>query len=190
MKKKIFILAASLCALIVFACAFAAPSAEVKAAPAAEENTALAARFQNMLNRNYVYNADFEDLDVITENSVLALLDRRDTDEPEYISEAVVTGFIKDMYGIEITDITQDESIYKEGYVYIVPRGFTSYVSTVKDIAGNEDGSFTVTSSVTVDPHDSEAFVTEAKTLFVPNEKSAFGYNIIYSDLKLPASDI
>ena len=185
MKKRIIIPALCVCILAVFACAFIPASAN----NGTKENgvvsgNVLEARFLNMLNRNYVYNSDFEDAGVVVEDSVLALLNCRDSEDPRYISDTVVKGFVNDMYGIEIVDIAQDESVYKEGFVYIVPRGYTAYSHTVTDITENEDGSYTVISAVTVSPHDDEDFVTEAKTLFVPNEKSAFGYRIIYSVLK------
>ncbi|MBR4761154.1 MAG: hypothetical protein IK086_00775 [Clostridia bacterium] len=190
MKKRIFALVVCVCALAVFACAFSPASANTKAVAAKPENGVLKARFQNMLNRNFVYNADFENADVVTENAILALLDKRDAENPDYISTAVVTDFVKDMYGIEIVDVRQDESVYKEGYIYIMPRGFTAYENKVENIAANEDGSFTVTSSVTVFPHDGEQFITKGETLFVPNAESAFGYSIIYSNLKGVASGI
>ena len=64
----------------------------------------------------------------------------------------------------------------------------TQYLEMPKGIHGvsvsNEDGSFTVLSAVTVNPHDDGEYLAEAETLFVKNEKSAFGYNIIYSNIK------
>ena len=185
MKKRILVLALALCVLAVFSF-FAIPAAAGDSAPKEKtiENNVLAARFLNMLNRNFVYDAEFEDADVITENSILALLDRRDAQNPEYISEAIVKGFVYDMYGIKIIDIDENDSIHKEGFVYIVPRGFTSFKHKITDIKENEDGSFTVISDVTVYPHDDESFLTQATTLFVKNTKSAFGYNIISSDIK------
>ena len=189
MKKNIFITALSLCVLLLFACAFIPASADnAKIAGRVVESGALNARFLNMLNRNFVYNCDFENADVITENSVLALLDSREGPDGDYISENVVKGFISDMYGVYIVDITEDEKVHKDGYVYITPRGFTSYTHRITDVVPNEDGSFTVTSSVKVSPHDDEEYETIAKTLFVPSENSAFGYNIAYCNLD-PVAD-
>lgn len=191
MKKRVFVLVLSLCILFAFA-VLAAPNkaALTVSAQNAGDNMALKTRFLNMLNRNFVYNADFDNADVITENSILTLLNRRDAENSDYISESVVKGFIYDMYGVKITEINEDESVHKDGFVYIIPRGFTSFNHTITDIKANEDGSFTVISSVTVSPHDDDEFMTSATTLFVPNEKSAFGYNIISSDIKGIASGI
>lgn len=191
MKKRVFMLALSVCILAVFAF-FATPAKayDEVSAQNATGNKALETRFLNMLNRNFVYNTDFENADTVTENSVLALLGRRDAENPDYISESVVKGFVYDMYGIKIVEINDDSDMHKDGFVYIIPRGFTSFKHNITNINKNEDGSFTVTSSVKVNPHDDEEFVTEATTLFVPNEKSAFGYNIISSDIKGISSGI
>lgn len=191
MKKRVFVLVLSFCILFAFA-VLAAPSQTALKASAqnAGDNMVLKTRFLNMLNRNFVYNADFDNADVITENSIIALLNRRDAENSDYISESVVKGFVYDMYGVKITEINEDESVHKDGFIYIIPRGFTSFNHTITEIKTNEDGSFTVISSVTVSPHDDDEFITTANTLFVPNEKSAFGYNIISSNIKGIASGI
>ena len=185
MKKRLVLAAVLLCVLTLFSCAFIPASADgsmKSAAPVAEK--ILSARFLNMLNRNFVYNEDFASADIIVEASVLALLDLREENAPDYIADTVVIGFVKDMYGIELADINDNSNAHKDGFVYIAPRGFTSYSHTVTDIKENEDGSFTVLSAVTVTPHDDAEYSTTAETLFVKNEKSAFGYNIIYSNIK------
>ncbi|MBR5923119.1 MAG: hypothetical protein IKZ59_04930 [Clostridia bacterium] len=190
MKKRFIILALSVCAAVLAAFAFAPASASVSASAKTEEPDAVKARFLNMLNRNFCYGADFEDADTLTQNSMLAILDRRENSDSQYLPQAAVIGFVSDMYGIEIAEITEDESVHKDGYVYINPRGYTAYRHEITEISENEDGSFTVYSSVTVSPHDNDEFVTEAETLIVPNGNSAFGYNIIYSELKCMADGI
>ncbi len=191
MKKKLLIIALCLCVLAVFGFALIPASAQVEAtAEGGTDNRALAARFTNMLNRNYCYNADFESEDVLTENSLLALLDKRNAENPDYINEGFVKGFVKDMYGVDIMEINDDAEMHKQGFVYITPRGFTTYRHSIEKISKNEDGSFTVISEVTINPHDDDAFKTTAETLFVPNTSSAFGYNIIYSNLALMTSGI
>ena len=47
----------------------------------------------------------------------------------------------------------------------------------------NEDGSYTVVTDVEISSHDSDAEIAKATTLFVKNENSAFGFNIISSDI-------
>ena len=190
MKKKLLILALLICATVLLTCAFTPASANVATVQNKAVQNTSEARFLNMLNRNFCYNSDFECADTVTQNSLLAILDRREDKNSQYLPEAVVTGFVSDMYGIEITDITEDESVHKDGYVYINPRGYTTYSHKITEIKENEDGSFTVYSSVTVSPHDNDDFVTEAETLIVPNADSAFGYNIIYSELKGISSGI
>ena len=185
MKKRLILAAVLVSVLIVFACAFVPASAsEVENQAAPVTVNVQRARFLNMLNRNYVYNADFESTDIIAENSVIALLGYRENDESDYIDESLLAGFINDMYGIELESINDNAAHHKDGFVYIAPCGFTGYSHEITDITRNEDGSFTVLSKVTVTPHDDAQYERTAETLFVKNENSAFGYNIIYSNIK------
>lgn len=188
MKKRLVLAAVLLCVLALFACAFIPASAsESGEVPVSADKNIPGARFLNMLNHNFVYNEDFQSTDILVEDSLLALLDRREKDSPEYISDAIVKGFVSDMYGIELSDVNDNSDKHTDGFVYIVPCGFTSYSHKITDIKENEDGSFTVLSSVTVNPHDGGEYLTEAETLFVKNGKSAFGYNIVYSNLNVVA---
>ncbi len=150
------------------------------------------ARFLNMLNHNYVYNTDFESADVIVNNSSLALLDLRDSVNEDYIADTYVKGFVKDMYGIEIADMTQINSQYpqKEGFLYVIPRGYTTYDHTIVSTKENADGSYTVVSEVIVSGHDVAAKTQKVVSLFVKNSESAFGFNIIYSNIVTNGTDI
>ena len=143
------------------------------------------ARFLNMLNHNFVYNSDFDNANDIVNNSVLALLDLRDSTNEDFISETYVKGFVKDMYGVEVEDMSSLNAGYPQidGFLYIIPRGYTSYDHTITSVQENEDGSFTVKSDVTVIDHDGEAEVHQAESLFVVNAESAFGYNMIYCNI-------
>ncbi|MBQ2933866.1 MAG: hypothetical protein IJE02_04585 [Clostridia bacterium] len=149
-------------------------------------------RFLNMLNHNFVYNTDFESIDAIVNNSSLALLDLRDAENEDFIKNAYVTGFVKDMYGIEIADMSEFNAEYPqmEGYLYIIPRGYTSYEHKIVSITENEDGSYKVVSEVTAINHDTAGETQTAISLFVPNQESAFGYNIIYCDIMTNTSNI
>ena len=51
-----------------------------------------------MLNRNFVYNGDFDSADTIINNASLALLDLRDSTNEDYIADSYVKSFVKDMY--------------------------------------------------------------------------------------------
>lgn len=158
---------------------------QVSAATAAEVSVnANEARFLNMLNHNFVYNGDFESVEAIVNNSLLALLDLRDAENEDFIKDAYVKGFVKDMYGIEIDDTTALNAEYPQmdGYLYIIPRGYTTYEHEIVSVKENEDGSFTVVSEVTAANHDTAGETMTAVSLFVPNQESAFGYNMIYCD--------
>lgn len=150
------------------------------------------ARFLNMLNHNFVYNTDFDDADTIVNNASLALLDLRDSTNEDYIKDTYVKGFVKDMYGIEIADMSDLNAEYPQldGYLYIIPRGYTSYSHTIVSVEQNEDGSYTVVSDVTVSDHDAAAKTQKAVSLFVENDESAFGYNMIYCNIVANSTDI
>ena len=163
---------------------------EVSAATAQEILPgALDARFLNMLNHNFVYNEDFDDIDTLVNNSALALLDLR---EEDYIKDDYVVGFVKDMYGIEIADMSSLNAEYPQldGYLYIIPRGYTSYSHTIVSVEQNEDGSYTVVSDVSVSDHDAASKTQKAVSLFVENDESAFGYNMIYCNIVANSTDI
>ena len=193
MKK---VLSLVLCLVMLSVCSsLIAPmvneGSHISAAAAVEEISVNVneARFLNMLNHNFVYNEDFDDIDTLVNNSALALLDLR---EEDYIKDDYVIGFVKDMYGIEIADMSQINPEYPslDGYLYIIPRGYTSYTHKIVSAEQNEDGSYTVVSDVTVGNHDASAKTQKAVSLFVKNDESAFGYNMIYCNIIEKSSDI
>lgn len=144
-------------------------------------NNVIKARFENMLNNNYVYGTDFESHKVIIENSILALLDKGVDGE---IDQSLVLGFIADMYGLQVNPdaAKYDFAPASEGKFVILPRGYTEYKHTITDIF-EEDGGFTVISNVLVLTHDGQQYFTTSTSEFVPNVGSSFGYNIIRSSL-------
>ena len=187
-----------LCAIALVLCiSFVAPAVDETAHVAAVTvetvtGNANEARFLNMLNHNFVYNADFENADTIVNNSTLALLELRDSENSDYISSTYVKSFVKDMYGIELEDMAGLNAEYPqlEGFVYVIPRGFTSYNHSIVSVDENEDGSFTVVSEVTISDHDNGNQKQKAVSLFVPNDESAFGYNMIYCDILVNSLEI
>ena len=144
-------------------------------------NGILKARFENMLNNNYLYDDDFCSHKIIIENSILALLDKGIDGE---IDKSLVLGFIADMYGLQVDEkaAEYDFAPASEGMFVILPRGYTEYEHTVLEVL-DEEGGYTVTSEVLVMTHDGEEYTATAKTVFVPNEGSSFGYNIISSEI-------
>ena len=160
-------------------------AAEVESEPAIDKNKVLESRFLNMLNHNYVYGDDFEDLEKIVNNSIIALLEQRDSQNEDYISNTVVNIYLFNMYGFEITDFSQinKDFDYKEGFVYIIPRGFAKYEHKAIEINPNEDGTYTFTTFVTIRTHDGLSETLTAKTVFAKNESSFFGFNIASSHI-------
>lgn len=177
---------------VVLVCAFFAigatsypDTAAVAGAPVqaqVQENIdPLETRFLNMLNHNFVYGDDFASFDKIALGSVLSNLSSR---EGDYIPEVCVKGFANDMYGINIVDFGENEnSLHKDGFVHIPAMGYTSFAHKNATVSENEDGTFTVLTDVTVDPHDGKPYKASAVSVFAPNENSSFGYILVFSDI-------
>lgn len=148
-------------------------------------NEVYAARFLNMLNHNYVYGDSFKSIEAMVNDSMPALLSLRENEEDCVISEQIVSDYIFNMYGIDTIDYSMINSDFEriEGYVYIIPRGFSVYSHEIAAITQNEDGSFTVLTEVTVSSHDSGTYTDVCETLFVRNEESQFGFSIIRSNI-------
>ncbi len=145
----------------------------------------LESRFLNMLNHNFVYGNDFDTVKGIVDNSVIALLDLRDGEDSSYIAENYVADFIFDMYGVKAENLDEINADFgmREGYVFILPRGYSTFSHDISSVEKNEDGSFTVVTNLKISDHDGVFEESSCTTLFVENENSAFGYNIIFSDI-------
>lgn len=156
------------------------------------DDNALAARFLNMLNHNYVYNSDFENIDDMVNGCMPALLHLRDAQNDEFIDEDYVKGYIKDMYGIEIVDASALNSQWpqKAGYIYIIPRCFVQYEHSNISITENADGSYTVVTDVVANSDTASIENQKVVSLFVKNEESSFGYSMIYSNFIDNTADI
>lgn len=148
-------------------------------------NEILKARFLNMLNHNFVYGEDIASYEGVVNSSVVALLNFKDNEDDSFIAQHIVDGYIFDMYGIENIDYSAINEGFpqKSGFVYIKPCGFSTFSHEILSLTENEDGSFTVKTTVTISQHDSDDTVDVCETLFVRNEKSSFGFNIIYSNI-------
>lgn len=143
------------------------------------------ARFLNMLNHNFVYNEAFNSVEDIVNASVPALLNMRDPVNESYIAESYVKDYVYNMYGVEIEDFSDinNDFAHLDGYVYIIPRGFSVFSHKIDSVSLNEGGSFTVVTSVSIDSHDGDSISRKAVSLFVKNDRSRFGYNIISSEI-------
>lgn len=143
----------------------------------------LEARFLNMLNHNFVYNDDFRSDEIMVNNSVLALLNLA---EGSYIAESHVKDYIFNMYGIIMNDFSTVNTEFdgKDDYLYIIPRGYALYEHKINQVTANSDGSYTVVTDVVISYEDGTYESCKATTLFLANNESQFGYNILYSDIE------
>lgn len=203
--KKTVLTAVALMLVVVMLSLINISAAPVNEIAAVEENNAqvitvakskrldsakvLESRFLNMLNHNFAYNEALDTEEGVVNSAVISLLSYS---EDGYIAENVVSDFIFDMYGVEIADYSaiNPEFDYKKGYVFVLPMGYSTYKHSVISAKVNEDGSYTVITQVEISSHDSGAGFEECETLFVPNAKSQFGFNIIYSNIGAKAAAI
>lgn len=138
----------------------------------------LSARFENMLNHNRLYGADFFDTNKVVDQAVLALLDRA---ENGFIKADIVDNFVYHMYGLTTDGYTADPNLTeKPGYYAIIPRGYSELQHTLTAIE-EQDGLIVVRSLITVTPHDGDSYTADCETLFKADPASAFGYNILSS---------
>ena len=148
----------------------------------ADNTKMLESRFLNMLNHSFVYDSDFHNKETLVNNSVLALLDLADNG---FVSETYVSDYIFNMYGINIADFSDINVDFeqKQGYVYIVPRGYSVCEHKIISVTDNSDGSYTVVTNVEISLDDGTVITDTATTVFLQNAESQFGYNIVYSEI-------
>lgn len=141
----------------------------------------LAARLQNMLDHNRVYNDDYDSSVTMVDNSVMALIDK--VDEDGFIDSNIVLGFVYNMYGIDLSEYTQNPAFpQKDGCIFVVPRGLDTYEQRVTNI--ELDGEYIYTDSiVTVSTHEGFIYEYNCHSLFKVNAQSGFGYNLISSTI-------
>ena len=187
MKKRFLnCLAMVLVLLLSFSVLSVRPSAKESEAPVKtssyDANEALKARFLNMLNHNFAYDTAFESAEDLVNCAVLAQLNLRDG---AYIAENYIRDYLLDMYGVEIEDFSvfNTEFPHKDGFVYVVPRGFSVFSHGNAAVSENEDGTYTVTTDVTVTGHDSDTEYGKAVTMFVKSGESKFGFYILSSNI-------
>ncbi|MBQ6713946.1 MAG: hypothetical protein IJN15_00170 [Clostridia bacterium] len=188
MKNKI--LASLLVICVCLSCVLLSSPLKTNPVSAADSQSAvseevLKTRFLNMLNHNYVYGESFYDIESMVNDSMPALLHLRDAEDEDFIKEEYVKEYILNMFGTELGDIGEINADFpkKDGFVFIMPRGFSVYKHEILKITENEDGSYSVTSKILINPHDSSEENLICETLFEKNHKSSFGYTIMYSKI-------
>lgn len=193
MKKSPVIVICVVCAAVILASVvFSGGSVDSVAATAAVSGQAVSfeeSTLLNILNNNYVYGADFNDVDDIVNCSVNSFKSK--VSDRGYIPEKKLCSFVYDMYGIEIADLSalNPEYSYKPGFVYALPA-FTEYTHKDIKLSENEDGTITAVTDIEVKSLDGDVENLKAKTIFVKNENSKLGYNIVYSEIFSDNADI
>lgn len=175
MKNKIFSIVLVL--VLIFSCNF--PVATAVTEVEAPENTEYA-RFENMLNHNKLYGNDFNDINKVVDNSILCLLDKA---EDEFIKKDLVESFVYNMYDLDIAEYKANpEAPEKSGCIFIMPKGYDEISHEI--ISVTQNGTlYCVVSEMTIKTHEGEELKETCETVLLENEKSAFGYNIISSNI-------
>ncbi len=146
------------------------------------KNSVLNARFLNMLNHSFVYDGDFYDDEALVNNSLLALLELA---EDGFVAENYISDYIFNMYGKNISDFSGINADFeqKQGFVCVVPCGYSIYDHKIKSVTDNQDGSYTVVTDVEISLDDGSVVSDTATTVFLRNTESQFGFNIVYSEI-------
>ncbi len=192
MKRKYFVCLSLALLMLTSSSVIALKPAETvdnkPAVQAADTDKVLEARFLNMLNHSFAYGEDLGSIEALVNCSVAALCNMDGGAEESFMDETRVKDYLYNMYGVEVENLSSVNAEFpkKDGYVYIIPRGYTVYKHTVDSVMLNEDGSYTVTTLVNIDSHDGEEN-GRAVTLFVKNSDSQFGFNIISSEIIVDA---
>ncbi len=185
MFKKVLASVLLITVVLLSFCSFAPVKADVTETEVMDNEKVLESRFLNMLNHNFVYSEAFYNDEDLVNDSALALLDLVNDG---FVEEAYLKDYIFNMYGKIYDDFSEynAQAPKKDGYFYIIPRGYDLYEHTIASVTENEDGSYLVITNVIIDYHFGEKVEAVSTTLFLPNEESQFGFNILFSDLAYP----
>ncbi|MCQ2455690.1 MAG: hypothetical protein MJ090_06110 [Clostridia bacterium] len=182
MKKRFLIFTAVLCMAVICSSFFFSGNAQKSVEKETVSVSSAEANLLSMLNHNFVYGSDFDDADVMVSRSVNAL--RAYGNAEEGIDRNLIADFVFNMYGEDIVDISSLDCGTPKGdlSVYYMSSGDTKYRHSNIKLTENEDGTITAVTDVLAENGINNESYT-ATSLFVPNDNSAFGFNIIYSEL-------
>ncbi|MBQ0083698.1 MAG: hypothetical protein KBS52_02900 [Clostridiales bacterium] len=184
MKRKALIPIFLVLALTLSVFVFASHSAPVISADAAKINyqKVACAKIENLLNLNNVFGADFTDNELLVNRAAINL--KALADDEGFIPESAITAYIKDMYDIDlsITDDINADMPKKEGFVYLIPKGYTTYSHEIISET-EQNGYLNVVSEVLITYHDGTQETATAKTVLIENPNCSFGYNILDCEL-------
>lgn len=141
------------------------------------QDMVLAARFENMLNHNFIYGDDFYDDQTVIEGAILSLINFAEDGE---INKALVLNFIANVYGLQVDEnaVVYDFAPASEDTFTVLPRGYSAINHKILSVEENEGG-FVVISKMSVNSHEGIAETHLVESIFVRNSGSCFGYNLL-----------
>ncbi len=186
MKNKFVLSVCAVCAAVVLASLFApfTVKEDVSYTKKEAKGPTLEMKLTDMLNHNFVYGSDFDNADDLVSSSLNALV-RFKENGGDYIKKTYVADFVNDMYGVKIADLTVLNTSAPEldGYVFVESTGAVTYKHKDIKLTKNEDGTISAETTVTINGFDNNKQTYKANSLFLESDDSAFGYNIIYSEI-------
>lgn len=153
------------------------PVAEQQAAPAAEQT----ADFAALLNLNYCYGSAFSD-EAIATGTLLSLLELAGEENGQrYVDLQQAEYFMNAFYGRTV-DFAAAGLEVEGSRIWIPAMGYDIYTHTLisAEVQGDQ---VKVVSKVICDGHDGVVFDALCTSVFVRNESSAFGYNLLSSEI-------
>ena len=164
----------------------AAPTEQTVETPVIKEYTEeqLKVRFASMLNLNRCYGSAFDGFQGIAKASALALFDYS-TDVAGYdlcVNTCLVEGFAKSFYGVALTEDCLNSTDAPNGY-FAMPV-FESGTQLHKVVSVTKNGDvYEVFSEVTTYYGGDDTESSLAKSTFVVDSKSEFGFNLTYCEI-------
>ncbi len=182
MFKKALAAVLLISVILLSFCSFTPVKANADTPAVIDNDKVLKSRFLNMLNHSFVYNDAFYNDEALLNNSVLALLEYN---VDGFLDEAYLKDYVFNMYGkiYDTFDEYNKDLPKADGKYFVIARGYDIYNHSILNVTENEDGSFTVKTEVVIDYHFGETETAVCETLFIKNELSQFGFNILYSDI-------
>ncbi len=177
---------AAVCETVITVDEVAAPTEQAVETPVIKEYTEeqLKVRFASMLNLNRCYDSAFDDLQGVAEASALALFDYS-TDIMGYdlcVNTCLVEGFAKSFYGVSLTEECLNSTDAPNGYFAMPVFEGGTQLHKVVSITQNGDV-YEVFSQVTTYYGGDDTEDSLAKSTFVADSESEFGFNLTYCEI-------
>lgn len=139
-----------------------------------------------LLNLNHCFNDDFNENEILIEGTQISLLDFSVvTDDATYINRLLVESFIENFYGKNVSTEGFGDAGYSmpETYMKIASKGYATVFHTLISMNVDEMGNCTLVTCLNFYNHDATKDTCLCKSVFVKNDSSAYGYNLVKCEI-------